>query len=57
MDTPFEGSEASCNLNPGTGAGKWDQLLAQHRLTNFLRRVVQRPPQEAKAWTDRFDVD
>lgn len=51
---PDEASEALRDLVRQREAAKQDQLRARHRLTKFLLRTGQRPPQGLKAWTERY---
>ena len=51
---PDEASEALRDLVRAREAAKQDQLRARHRLTKFLLRTGQRPPQGVKAWTARY---
>ena len=51
---PDEHSEALRDLVRQREAAKQDQLRARHRLTKFLLRTGQRPPQGLKAWTERY---
>src|ERR1700745_433600 len=51
---PDENSEALRDLVRQREAAKQDQLRARHRLTQFLLRTGQRPPQGLKAWTKHY---
>lgn len=51
---PDEDSEALRDLVRQREAAKQDQLRARHRLTKFLLRTGQRPPQGLKAWTEHY---
>jgi transposase len=51
---PDEGSEALRDLVRAREAAKQDQLRARHRLSKFLLRSGQRPPQRMKAWTQPY---
>jgi transposase len=51
---PDGASEALRDLVRAREAAKQDQLRARHRLTKFLLRTGQRPPQGVKAWTARY---
>ena len=53
---PDEGSEALRDLVRAREAAKQDQLRARHRLSKFLLRTGQRPPQGMKAWTQVYMV-
>src|SRR6201990_962463 len=51
---PDEDAEALRDLVRQREAAKQDQLRARHRLTKFLLRTGQRPPQGMKAWTEHY---
>ena len=51
---PDASQEALRDLVRAREAAKKDQLKARHRLSKFLLRHAQRPPQGVKAWTKKY---
>jgi len=51
---PEAATEALRDLVRAREAAKQDQLRARHRLSKFLLRQGQRPPQAGKAWTAKY---